>query len=82
MLGEWVGLACERLVRCHSRSRVSLLLGDHGGERIKWAKVGAKCSMSPIQCSAEDCCVGCDMYMAEPWERRVVQGFGPAKTLR
>lgn len=58
-----------------------LLLGDHGSEEIKWANVGGMCSMSPVQSSAEGCCDGCTINMAEPWERRAVQGFGPAKKL-
>ena len=79
MLGEWAGLACERMIRHHSRSRLPLIVPGHGPEGGKWAKVEAKCSISPIQCSAQGCCVGCTVYMAEAWERRAVQGFGTAK---
>ena len=78
VLGEWAGLACERMIRCHSRSRLPLIVPGHGPEGGKWAKIEAKCSMSPIQCSAQGCCVGCTVYMAEAWERRAVQGFGTA----
>lgn len=65
VLGGWVGLACERIVRGQSRSRVPLLLAGHGWEEMKLAKLGGKRSMSPVQCLPEGCCVGCTVYMAE-----------------
>ncbi len=45
------------------RSRVPLVLAGHGLEETKWAKIGGKCSMSPVQCSPQGCCVGCTVYM-------------------
>lgn len=41
VLGEWVGLVCERIVRGYPKSRVPLLLAGHGWEEIKWANEGA-----------------------------------------
>ena len=59
MVGEWVVLGCERIGRGHLRRRVPLVLAGYGLEETKWAKVGGRCSMSPVQCSPEGCGISC-----------------------
>lgn len=62
MVGEWVGLVCERIEEASLRRRVPLVLAGYGLEEIKWAKVRGRCSMSPAQCSPECCCISCTVY--------------------
>ena len=57
-----MGLGCERIGGSYLRRHVPLVLAGYGMEETKWAKIGAKCHMSPVQCSPEGCCIGCTVY--------------------
>ncbi len=63
VVGEWVGLGCERTGRGYLRRRVPLVPAGYSLGETKWAKIGGKYSMSPVQCSPEGCCIGCTVYM-------------------
>ena len=63
MVGEWVGLGCEKIGRGYLRRRVPLVLTVYGLEETKWTKIGGRCSMLPVQCSPKGCCVGCTVKM-------------------